>query len=261
MRFDVHTHAFHPKVASKVIDSLYSHYGIHPVGVGTIEDLLPHIRTAGLDRAVVHSAATDPSQVIPVNNWAIHLQKTYPEIIAFGSMHVEFGNIEAELDRIETQGIKGLKFHNDFQGFRMDDPRFYNLMEIIGDRFILMFHVGSSLPPEENPSCPVKMAKLEEMFPQSTMIAAHMGGYRYWDLACDNLAGTDIYVDTSSSLPFISKEQFMHFYDKHDKKKILFGSDYPIFDPKDTLDLLKVKIGLKDGQVEELLTNATRLFA
>ncbi|WP_147821328.1 amidohydrolase family protein [Salidesulfovibrio onnuriiensis] len=261
MRFDVHTHSFHPKVAAKVIESLYDHYGIQSVGTGMTDDLLARIKTAGLDRAVVHSAATDPSQVIPANNWAIQLQQTHPELIAFGSMHVDFENIEAELDRIAAKGIKGLKFHNDFQGFRMDDPRFHSLMEIIGDRFVLMFHVGSSLPPEENPSCPVKMARLAELFPKATMIAAHMGGYRYWDLACEYLAGIDVYVDTSSSLPFLSREQFLRFYNKHDRQKILFGSDYPIFDPEDTLNLLREKIGLDHEQIEELLTNANRLFA
>ena len=32
MFLDVHTHAFHPKIASKVITKLEDHYGIEPVG-------------------------------------------------------------------------------------------------------------------------------------------------------------------------------------------------------------------------------------
>lgn len=260
MKIDVHTHAFHPKVASKVIERLHLHYGVDSVGNGTAEDLLLRIKNADLDKAVVHTAATDATQVVPANNWAIQLQSMHPEIIAFGSMHVDFDSMESELDRIQAKGIKGLKFHNDFQGVRMDDPRFHELIEIVDDRFILMFHIGATRPPEENPSCPVKMARLRAMFPKARMIAAHMGGFRYWDLACEYLAGLDIFVDTSSTLPYLSKEQFLAFFNKHDSEKMLFGSDYPIFDPLDDLHLLRDKVGLTEGAIGDLLTNASHLF-
>ena len=80
MRIDIHCHAFHPKIADKVTAQLDEHYGIRPVGTGTCEDLLARARRAGLDKVVVLGAATDPSQVIPANNWAIGLQREHPEV-------------------------------------------------------------------------------------------------------------------------------------------------------------------------------------
>ena len=76
MRYDVHTHAFHPKVATRVVEQLARHYDVTPVGDGTLDDLSARVAAAGLDRFVVHTAATDPAQVIPANNWAIEIQRT-----------------------------------------------------------------------------------------------------------------------------------------------------------------------------------------
>ena len=70
---DTHTHVFHPKIAEKAINQLHTHYGIKPQGTGVLDDLLARATRAGVDRVVVHTAATDPSQVIPANNWAIDM--------------------------------------------------------------------------------------------------------------------------------------------------------------------------------------------
>ena len=39
-------------------------------------------------------------------------------------------------------GVRGLKFHADFQGFFLDDPAFLRLLEAAAGRFAVMFHVG-----------------------------------------------------------------------------------------------------------------------
>ena len=69
-RVDVHTHAFHPKIAAKVLRQLEAHYRIPPVGTGLWEDLQPRLARCHISRAFVHSAATAPEQVIPANRWA-----------------------------------------------------------------------------------------------------------------------------------------------------------------------------------------------
>lgn len=118
---DWHTHAFHPKIAAKVLKQLSSHYGIEPVGTGLVEDLVTRQERAGLDHAVVHTAATAPHQVIPGNDWAIKLQTGHRKLTAFGSLHPGFTEWENELLRLEGKAIQGLKFHPDFQGYDLDD--------------------------------------------------------------------------------------------------------------------------------------------
>jgi predicted TIM-barrel fold metal-dependent hydrolase len=225
-----------------------------------LDDLLARADRAGIARVVVHTAATDPSQVIPANNWAIDMERQSKRVTAFGTLHPDHQEPEKELGRLRKAGIKGLKFHPDFQGFFLDDPKFYKLMEIIGDEFTLMIHVGDTLPPEKNPSCPLKMANLRRAFPGPRLIAAHLGGFSHWQYAIEHLAGLDVYFDTSSSLSFIDDDTLRQLIAKHPSDRLLFGSDYPLFDPADEVALVErriVPLGLK---LEELLTAGTKLF-
>ncbi len=260
MSIDFHTHVFHPKIADKVLEHLKNHYGITPVGSGLAEDLIAFLRKSGIDRAVVHTAATSPDQVIPANNWSISLNRDYPSLTAFGTLHPDYPHWENELGRLQDNGIKGLKFHPDFQGYDLADNRLYPFFEAISSRFILMFHVGDRLPPDKNPSSPAKLAWIRNNFPDLKIIAAHLGGYLHWEDAQQYLAGTDIYLDTSSSLQFIRHEVLGAILNRHPLDRIIFGSDYPLFDQAHELFLLKNKAGLNDQQVEAVLDNGHRLL-
>ena len=260
MTLDIHAHAFHPKIAEKVLQQLEDHYGIAPVGTGLVEDLLFRLDAAGIDRAAVHAAATAPAQVIPANNWSIELARTHPRLIPFGTIHPGFADFETELDRLEAAGIKGIKIHADFQGFRLDDPALFPILEAVGNRFVALFHVGDRLPPELNPSCPAKLAVIRRQFPGLTIIAAHLGGYLHWAEALEHLAGQDVFLDTSSSLPFIEAGLLRAILDKHPPERILFGSDYPLFDPGQELESLRSRLHLSDSGLEQLLTTGETLF-
>ncbi len=165
------------------------------------------------------------------------------------------------MDRLERAGIKGIKIHADFQGFRLDDPDLFPILEAIGDRFATLFHVGDRLPPELNPSCPAKLAVIRRDFPKLTIIAAHLGGYLHWTEALEHLAGQDIYLDTSSSLPFIETGLLQSILAKHPLERVLFGSDYPLFDPGQELENLRVRLSLSSQDMERLLTSGEGLLS
>ncbi|MGE4263409.1 MAG: amidohydrolase family protein [Desulfovibrio sp.] len=257
---DTHTHVFHPKIAEKAINQLHTHYGIHPRGTGVLDDLLARADRAGIGRVVVHTAATDPSQVIPANNWALDMERQSTRVTAFGTLHPDYPEPEKELERLRKGGIKGLKFHPDFQGFFLDDPKFYKLMEIVGDEFTLMIHVGDTLPPDKNPSCPLKMAKLRHAFPGPRLIAAHLGGFSHWRYSVEHLAGLDVFFDSSSSLSFIDDDTLRDLLAKHPADQLLFGSDYPLFDPADEIALVQRRMAPLGVKAETLLTAGTLLF-
>jgi len=260
MRIDVHTHVFDHKIAHKVLAQLEAHYSISPVGNGHVDDLIARLDKVEIDKAVVLTAATAPDQVIPANNWAIKLKKQNPRLIPFGTIHPDFDRNEAELDRLEKHGIKGLKFHPDFQGYRLDDNAFFELMEMVQDRFICMFHVGDILPPDENPSCPRKLAFLRKTFPKPVMIAAHMGGYQHWEYALEHLINTDIFVDTSSVTNFVDDNLLARLFDAYDWDRILFGSDYPLFDPVVEIQQLSKRLKLNDSQLDIILSTAGNIL-
>jgi predicted TIM-barrel fold metal-dependent hydrolase len=260
MFIDVHMHAFHPKIADKVLAQLEGHYSITPVGNGLVEDLIARIDRAQLDSAVILTAATTPDQVIPANNWSLYIKQAHPRLIPFGTIHPGYDKVEQELDRLETNGIKGLKFHPDFQGFRLDDPALYNVMECVGDRFVCLFHIGDALPPDENPSCPRKLAQLRKVFPDPIIIAAHMGGLYHWDYALEYLAGTDILVDSSSTLDFVDDAMLTRLYRAFGSRRILFGSDYPLYDPGTEMNRLQSRLKLSSNELDAILTTASDIL-
>ncbi len=260
MFIDAHTHVFHPKIAQKVLSQLEGHYSITPVGPGLTDDLIARMLRAGIEKSIVLTAATAPAQVVPANNWALHIKETYEELIPFGTVHPGFDRMEAELDRLERHGVKGLKFHPDFQGFRMDDENLYNIMEMIQDRFICLFHVGDTLPPDENPSCPRKLAALRKAFPKPVIIAAHMGGYQHWSESLEHLSNTDVYVDSSSVTDFVDDATLNTLFQRFGTERILFGSDYPLFDPTQEINTLKKRLTISDSEIEKILGNAASLL-
>ncbi len=261
LRYDVHTHAFHPKIADKVVAQLHEHYDIKPEGTGLIEDLLVRERQAGVDKFVVLCAATAPAQVIPANNWIIELQEKYDEVIGFGTLHPEYKDWEKEVERLKRAGIIGLKFHPEFQGFWMDDPRLLPLMEATHKDFIYIFHVGDRAAPKDNPSCPIKLAALARQFPDARIIAAHFGGYLHWKWALEELVGTNVYLDTSSSLSFIPDDMLQAIMDRHPFERLLFGSDFPVFDPVLEVERAQRRMHLSDSRLEALMGNAGELFS
>lgn len=261
MILDIHCHVFHPKIASKVVAQLEAHYAITPVGSGLAEDLLARMGGAGIERACVQVAATAPAQVLPANNWALELMRQYPAFIPFGTIHPGFAAFEAELDRLEQAGIQGIKLHADFQGFRLDDPALMPILEAMEGRFVTLFHVGDRQPPKDNPSCPAKLAAIRRDFPRLTIIAAHLGGWFHWREALEHLAGQDVYLDTSSCMEFIPGDLLRAILDRHPCERVLFGSDYPLYDPGQEVTRLRSRMGMADQTLERMLTNGLELFS
>lgn len=265
MYIDIHTHAFHPKIAHKAVDHLNSFYSITCSGDGTIANLLEREQEAGLEKCVVLCAATAPAQVIPANNYAISLQREHPEqVIAFGTVHPAYENWENELARIKAAGIRGIKLHPDFQSFWLDDPRLLPIFEAAQKDFVFEIHIGDKTTPEKNPSCPYKLASIMRQFPDIRVIAAHFGGYRMWSHALEVFSGStfeNLWFDTSSTTPFATPELAHRLLNTFPRERILFGTDWPLYDPVEELQRLQTLGGLSDSEMEVIMSNASALLA
>lgn len=260
MYLDFHTHAFHPKIAGKAVEHLNSHYGVTCQCTGIMDDLIRRVKKAGLDKMVVLCAATSAAQVIPANNFALSLKAAHPDAIPFGTIHPDFDDWENQLARLKARGIKGLKLHPDFQGFRLDEKRLLPIIEAAQDDFVMLFHIGDKLEPKDNPSCPYKLAALLDNFPKARFVAAHFGGYHQWQHALEVLIGRNIYIDTSSTLDFIDDMTLSAIMKKHPHEKILFGSDYPLYSPDREVAKLKKRLKLSLPKLEMILSNGADLL-
>lgn len=266
MLIDCHTHAFADKIAEKAVIQLIDYYQIHTVFGGRLSDLLTVAVEAKLDALIMLVAATKPEQVKPANDWALALQGTdppeletkyglsaLPQIIPFGTYHPDDPNWLGEIQRLRKAGVKGIKLHPEFQRIDLADPRLRDFWAEIESDFIVMIHVGDPVHSESNYSTPRKVAAILDDFPKLRVIAAHMGGYLFWNEAYDILAGRDLYLDTSSTLPYINPVLLQKLITKHGIGKVLFGSDYPLRAPVQDFEVLKELDWLTAAEKDRIL--------
>ena len=223
---DFHNHIFPAKIAPRVVSFLTDYYGFGSNGSGEIDDLLSSAEAAGISKLIVHSTATKVSQVETINIYLREVVKAQKgDFIGFGTLHPDFDDISGELKNIISYGLRGLKFHPDFQGFEIDSDKMFRIYDTVGDALPILMHVGDK---KSDSSSPKRMARAVKSFPNVTFIAAHFGGYSVWDEAYEYLAGEDLYFDTSSSLHKIPIDLAMKIIEKHGADRMLFASDYPM---------------------------------
>ncbi len=254
---DFHAHVFPEKVAGKAVKAIGRFYGIPMDGKGTIGDLLEKGNEIGVNRYIIHSTATTPEQVKSINDFIAKAQKDNKSLIGFGTLHPQLDDIESEVDRIISIGLKGIKLHPDFQEFDIDDQSMMPIYKALEGKLPILMHMGDE---NRNSSSPERLSNVISLFPDLTVIAAHFGGYMAWDDSSKFLVGKNVYFDTSSALFELSKEDAAGIIRKHGPEKILFGSDYPMWNHKEELQRF-LNLELTQNERELILwKNASRLL-
>lgn len=248
---DFHVHIFPEKIAEKAVNSIGDYYNLNMSGKGTICDLLIRGEKIGIRKYIIHSTATKAEQVKAVNDFIIESKNENDKFIGFGTLHPDFDDIEEEFERLISSGLKGIKLHPDFQNFSINDPSMMKIYSIAEGRLPILIHMGDE---NKDSSAPQRLSIILEKFPRLIFIAAHLGGYRMWNDSLKLLAGKNIYFDTSSSLPFLEPDDVVTIIKKHGTDKVLFGTDYPMWEPHEELERF-YRLKLNDKIKEDILYN------
>lgn len=227
MIIDFHTHCFTDDIAFRAVSAIAKAADIPARSDGTVSGIRTSMKMAGIDKSVLLSIATKPQQTPKINQWAISIQDS--DLIPFGTIHPDFDDWKKELVRLQQAGIRGIKFHPDYQQFYVDDPKMFPIYEMAAQLgLIIIFHAGVDLGLPEPYHCPPqRMRQVVRAFPEAKLVAAHMGGYQYWDDVERYLVGEAVYLDTSFSLHEMSQKQFLRILSGHGTDKLLFASDSP----------------------------------
>ena len=258
MIIDIHAHIFPEKIAEKATKGIESFYDIEMDTVGSVSNLIAEGERAGIDRFVVHSVATTAAQVENINRFIISAVEQYPDkLMGFATMHPDYEGIQTEIERAIEQGLRGVKIHPDFQKFLIDDEKAFPLYECIEGRLPLLVHTGDY---RYEYSKPERMARVMDRFPKLDVIGAHFGGWSVWEQAAELLGGRRIWVDTSSSLYTITPQNARKLMDAYGMEHVLFGSDFPMWTPKEELERF-MQIPLTEEEREMVLwKNAATLL-
>lgn len=261
MVIDFHTHCFPDKIAGKAVEKLsFASGGLFPHTDGTLSGLKNLMKSQGVDKAVVLSIATNAHQQESVNNFASSINNNN-DIFAFGSVFPYSENVIEELERIKELGLKGVKFHPDYQGFNVDDIKMKPIYRKISELgLITIFHAGVDYgfaPPYG--ATPEKMARALEWF-SSPVIAAHWGGVDSGKEVYELLCTKEIYFDTSFGYGTMPKYYAEKIIERHGANKLLFATDSPWHTKDMEMRLLK-SLNLSDQDMENIThKNAEKLL-
>lgn len=255
---DIHAHIFPEEIAEKAVKAISMFYYNSPMsGNGTVPDLICSGSKVNVCKYVVHSTATKPQQVKAINDYISSVQSENDCIIGFGTLHPNMNDIESEVERISSLGLKGIKLHPDFQEFYIDEDSMLPIYKAIEGRLPLIIHMGDE---KRDTSHPRRLADIIEMFPNLVVIAAHFGGFMKWNESLKYLVGKNIYFDTSSTFWKLDKETVVEIIRKHGVEKVLFGSDYPMWNHQYELKRFR-ELGLSENEEKLILfENARKLL-
>lgn len=260
MVIDAHAHIFPDKIAEKASNGISGFYGGMKVRYdGSLGTLLKEGGEAGVDRYIVQSVATVPSQVRAINDFISESVKRYPDkLIGFGALHPDHPDIKGEVERIISLGLKGVKLHSDFQRFNIDDEFAFQIYEACESAGLpILFHVGDD---HRDFSAPGRLLRVVQRFPKLTVIGAHLAGWSEWDLGASLFEHSGIYSDCSSSLYAMSPEHAAELIRKIGVDRVMWGTDYPMWDAAEELERFN-KLPLTDEERELILyKNALRLI-
>ena len=260
-KLDFHCHIYPAKIAEKARQSTGMFYGVEcGECTGQAEDLLARCDEAGIESCVVHSVATRPEQVDSINAYLLRESLENPgRLIPFGTVHQDTEDMGRVVDWLCDNGFKGVKLHPDIQGVALNDPRLMKLYDACRGKLMVLFHAGDDRYSYSNPD---EILPVLNSFPDVTFIGAHLCGYRVWAEAVPTFARRfeNLWVDCSSSSFAMGKELFRERIEAYGYDRVLFGSDYPMWDPRMESAVLE-SLGLPQQALEDIFyNNAARLL-
>ena len=253
---DIHTHTFPEKIAERAINSLKAKSHTIAFTDGTIDSLARSMSEAGITYSVIQPVATNPKQVIHVNDSSIAINERFPDtgIMSFGAMHPDFEGYSSELERLSRSGIKGIKLHPVYQGVSIDDERYIRILRKAGELgLIVLLHAGYDIGfPGNEYALPERIARALKEAGNVQVILAHMGGWKVWQEAEEVFSGENVYIDTAFSLGefmplndgyyenreecrMLEGEEFVKMIHAFGAEKVLFGTDSPWASQNETL--------------------------
>ncbi len=251
--FDAHVHIYPDKIAEKAAQHVGDFYGVPMAFNGTIATMVENSKKCGIERCLVHSVATTHDQVPKINDF-IHasVEASGGMFVGFCTLHPSMSadEVDAEVKRVMSMGLMGVKLHPDCQKFRIDSADAFRMYEAIDGRLPILFHTGDNRYDYSHPEYMLAAAK---RFPKQRMIAAHLGGYTEWDKAVKTLAGAEnLWFDESSTLDFIKPELAREYILTYGVDRVFFGTDYPMWNASEELERFD-RLGFDDEQREKIL--------
>jgi predicted TIM-barrel fold metal-dependent hydrolase len=169
----------------------------------------------------------------------------------------------AEFERsVREYGFRALHIHP--HGYRMPpDHAFYfpyyaKAQELGVPAIVSMGHTLDLMP--NDPGRPIHLDMVALYFPDLAVVCTHTG----WPWTEEAIAlawkHPNMFLGTSAHAPRYWKPELVKFINSHGQDKVLWGTDYPLIDQKESLEQVDA-LGLRETSKRKFLyDNAARIF-
>lgn len=234
-------------------------------------------RRAGVDTCLVLPTAS-LKKVVDTNSEAISLAAEEGFFRTAGTLHPGLGDLDGELERLHQGGIRAIKLSSFSQQFALaasDTATMFETIQAFNQKrksgfFVILdtffkadVHFGCPLA---HVTTPKSLARIVQTVPGIDFVAAHMGGLTAPpdSIAKDLPPASNLYLDTSNAAHTLDENSFCRLLATHGPERIVFGTDWPWFDPgeeMERLDTLMTRTGFSPEEKRRVFgTNLARLL-
>ena len=276
---DVHVHVEHDghgcfALDQELLDASAAYFHADQDRTPTVESIAEHYRERNMAAVVFTVDAPAGTGHPPLSSEEIAdaAAEHADVLIPFGSVDPHAGKAAVARARrlVAEHGVRGFKFHPSLQAFEPNDVRYYPLYEALQElRVPALFHtgqtgIGAGLPGGRGIklrySAPMLLDDVAADFPQLTIVLAHPSVP--WQDESISIAThkANVYIDLSGWSPKYFPPQLVKAAGSLLRRKVLFGSDFPVITPDRWLaDFAKLEIK-DDVRPLILKDNAVRML-
>lgn len=226
--------------------------------------------TVTIDRlgALVVAPRGDPSSTAALNDAVIALSAHEPTVFPVCSVHPSDGaDALTEVSRVAAAGARGLKLHPNQQAFDVGSAEVLDLVRHAGEVGLPVLFDSIAVA---DPGQPEKFMVMAMQAPATDIVLAHTFGPKFASAALFSVMtsypGTrrNLYLEVSALVSLFAAspftDQIAWICRQHGLDRVLWGSDYPFFDPTESLSALDTFGFTEPERAQITADTASRLY-
>lgn len=224
-------------------------------------DYRQSVHGLGIERmaALVIAQPGNLSDTAAMNDTVLGLQRERPETFPLCSVHPsDKEDALAEIDRVAGCDAAGLKLHPNTQRLDVSSPDVLAVVQRAGEHDLPVLFDSIAV---DDPGQPEKFMVLAMKAPATNVVLAHTFGPKFAQAVMfktmTSYPGTrrNVYLELSGITSMFAGSPFTDHIAwlcrQHGLDRVLWGSDYPLFDPAESLEGLKT-YGFGGDELEQI---------
>jgi predicted TIM-barrel fold metal-dependent hydrolase len=211
-------------------------------------------------KAVVDEAVADA--MVASNQWVAEVARSHPLVevlVTVDPTVLEPAALVDHLVALADAGVRGIKLHPVSQGYLPDDPRLHPIYDVCSQAGLVVLshsgpghHGGASARPSE-------FATILEKWPDLRLVLAHLGGASWRETEAIAAAFPQVVFDLSEIIEWVgapkapTTTELVGLIRSIGVDRVMFGSDFPWYDPTKTVDRVMSLPDLGVGEHEAIL--------